>query len=113
MAHGVREVSGMTALWIRDVVGLGVSTAVVLAAGVASSAPLLARVDLDGPLTSFPLRVHAHLRDASGAEYVLVSATAAELASAGRPHRVLAADAPPRDFVLASPRTPAAMLYGS
>lgn len=77
-------------------------------AAAGAAAPSLARIDLDGPLTSFPLRVHAHLRDASGAEYVLVSATPAELAAAGYPHRVLAADAAPRDFLLASKRTPAA-----
>jgi hypothetical protein len=79
-----------------------------LAAGAAAADPDLIRIDLDGPLTSFPMRVHAHLRDAAGTEYVLVSATAEELAASGRPHCVLATDAAPRDFVLASKRTPVA-----
>ncbi len=99
----------MTAVRTQYGIGLGILSAVALATTAAGAvAPSLARIDLDGPLTSFPLRVHAHLRDGAGAEYVLVSATPAELEAAGRTHRILAANAPPRDFILASKRTSAA-----
>lgn len=82
-----------------------------LAVGGAFAQPadrVLARVNLAGPLTGFPLRVHAHLQDGAGTEYVLVSATAADLAAAGRPYSVLDAPAVPNDYMLATKRTDAA-----
>ena len=47
--------------------------------------PVLARVEVAGPLAGFPLPVHAHLQDKSGQEYLLVYATPLQLTRVAGP----------------------------
>ncbi len=61
----------------------------------------LARVDAPESVAAFPLPIYAHLQDISGQEYVLVKATADELANRGWTHQVLDADIESADYILA------------
>jgi hypothetical protein len=62
---------------------------------------VLARVELAGPVESFPLPVHAFLRDGSGKDYLLVIGTEAQLRQTGWPWRVLDQNAVAEQYVLA------------
>mgnify|MGYP001765156158 CR=1 FL=1 len=66
-----------------------------------TDAPLLARIDVPGPLASFPLPVFAQLQDATGQDYVLVVAAAGDLQACGWNFRTLDAEAAATDYVLA------------
>ena len=85
----------------------GIGALMVLLAGAAATAgaesgsPVLARIDVPGPVSSCPLPVHAQLRDASGQDYILVKASASELETCGWSHRILDADAEAAAYVLA------------
>ncbi|MBP7831122.1 MAG: Zn-dependent exopeptidase M28 [Kiritimatiellae bacterium] len=68
----------------------------------------LARVPTAESPADFPLPVRAHLQDAAGKAYVLVSATSDELEAAGRPYEVLGAEADGARYLLAYPRRPGA-----
>ncbi len=61
----------------------------------------LARVDLRGPASDFPLPVLAQLQDASGRDYLLVKAEAGQLESSGWSFRILDDNAESADYILA------------
>ena len=84
---------------------LGPSAVSVTAGEV--EAPVLARVEVAGPLTAFPLPVHARLRDKAGLEYLLVFATPLQLSRVGWPHLVVTSGRP-EEYVLAGERRPGA-----
>lgn len=69
--------------------------------------PVLARVEVAGPVASFTLPVHAHLLDGRGREYLVAFATRRQLGQTGWPFRILHTR-PPADFVLAAERRPGA-----
>ena len=62
-------------------------------AGAGTDSPRLARIDVPGPRSSFPLPVHAQLRDAAGQDYVLVVAAAGDLEASGWNFQILDDDA--------------------
>ena len=72
-------------------------------AALAAESPdvLLARVDMPGPATAFPLPVHAQLQDAAGGFYLLVQAPAADLEQSGCAFRVLDSNAEANAYLLA------------
>jgi hypothetical protein len=88
-----------TRRWFVRIVVLG---AACLSAHAARSPLLLARVDVTGSLSGFPLPVYAHSLDGAGREYVLVKATSAELQASGLAHVVLDSDADSADYIRAS-----------
>jgi hypothetical protein len=62
---------------------------------------VLARVELAGPVESFPLPAYAFLRDASGKDYLLVIGAESQLRQTGWPWRVLDQNAVAEQYVLA------------
>jgi hypothetical protein len=62
---------------------------------------VLARVELAGPVDSFPLPAHAFLQDASGKDYLLVIGAETQLRQTGWPWRVLDQNAVAEQYVLA------------
>jgi hypothetical protein len=64
---------------------------------------VLARIDIQGPVTGIALPVYAHLRDQAGQEYVLVCADAGQLARTGLRVQLLETPAMPENYLLARP----------
>jgi hypothetical protein len=64
-------------------------------------AMVLARVELAGPVESFPLPAHAFLQDSAGKDYLLVIGTGAQLRQTGWPWRVLDQNAVAEQYMLA------------
>lgn len=75
----------------------------VARAVAAQDAPVLARVDLAGPVAQLPLPVHGLLRDAAERDYALVIAAPAQLTAAGWPYRILNRDASTDRYIIARP----------
>ena len=71
--------------------------------GFASEAPgtILARIDVSGPVSFFPLPVFAQLQDATGQFYLLVEGTSANLAQSGQTFQILDPDAAAGNYILA------------
>ena len=65
-------------------------------------AMVLARVELAGPVESFPLPAHAFLQDSAGKDYLLVIGTGTQLRQTGWPWRVLDQNAVAEQFVIAT-----------
>lgn len=71
--------------------------------GFASEAPgtILARMDISGPVSSFPLPSYAQLQDATGQFYLLIEDTSANLAQSGQTFQILDPDATAGNYILA------------
>ena len=90
----IRSAAGLAALlvWFAGAVPAGAAE---------SAPPRLARIDVPGPIATFPLPVFAQLQDAAGQDYVLVRAADADLAQSGWSFRVLDSAAAAATYVLA------------
>ncbi|MEI7436361.1 MAG: M28 family peptidase [bacterium] len=66
--------------------------------------PVLARIDIKGPVTAIALPAYAHLRDSAGQEYLLVCADAPQLALSGLHYQVLDTNAVSENYILARQR---------
>ncbi|MFH0880210.1 MAG: M28 family metallopeptidase [Lentisphaerota bacterium] len=62
---------------------------------------LLGRVNISGSVSQFPLPVYSHVQDASGQDYVLVKATAAELKSSALAVQILDTNIESSVYILA------------
>ena len=89
------------ATWLRSAAGIATLLVLLSAAAAEPMPPLLARIDVPGSLSSFPLPVYAQLRDAAGQDYVLVQADLAGLNAGGWPFRILDSADPAANYVLA------------
>lgn len=86
-------------------IGLAVF-ALTLPAFTAEAPDALVRVAVDRPLDAIDLPVHAHLRDATGEDYVLVIAPLEEVEAAGVSFTVLDSDATGARYLLGLERRP-------
>jgi len=87
--------------YTRTMVFVSVILTGLLSALAGSREPVLARIDISGPVTGITLPVHAQLRDLAGQEYLLVCAEIGQLALTGLKYQVLDTAAVPENYVLA------------